>query len=124
MYKIEKVWGFEEVWVNEPEYCFKILALKPGFTSSLHYHLKKKETFLVLKGYCYLEVWRGDQIETHKLVSEDKITILPGQPHRFFLKEEIGVGFGELVTQPCIIYEISTHHDDSDVVRKSESRRI
>ena len=31
--KVEKAWGFEEWWVNEPEYCFKILVVKPGFQS-------------------------------------------------------------------------------------------
>jgi mannose-6-phosphate isomerase-like protein (cupin superfamily) len=119
--KIEKVWGFEEIWINEPEYCFKILVLKPGFTSSKHYHQKKKETFLVLRGHCRLELWITDAMNNQSLCltelkSEMQITIEPGQPHRFSLESEAG--------EPCVIYEISTHHSDKDVVRQSESRRL
>lgn len=114
--KIEKVWGFEEIWINESEYCFKILVLKPGFESSKHYHQKKKETFLVLRGHCTLMVWDNPLGATcHGLTPEHQATILPGQPHQFWLEEDAG--------EPCIIYEISTHHSDDDVVRQSESRR-
>jgi mannose-6-phosphate isomerase-like protein (cupin superfamily) len=115
MEKIDKVWGFEEVWVNEPEYCFKILVLKPGFTSSRHYHQKKKETFLVLKGHCYLRLGNLTD-EPILLLPEQQVTLFPGTIHQFFLEVE--------ASEPCVIYEISTHHDDKDVVRQSESHQL
>lgn len=113
--KVEKAWGFEEWWVNEPEYCFKILVVKPGFQSSKHYHCNKKETFLALRGRCVLRVWdrASNSLAIHTLESEKQVTILPGQPHQFYLEAN--------ATEPCVIYEISTHHDDADVVRQSVS---
>jgi mannose-6-phosphate isomerase-like protein (cupin superfamily) len=111
--KVEKVWGFEEWWVNDDEYCFKVLVLKPGYTSSLHYHPIKKETFIVLRGHCQILVKHGDTELRRQMDTEQQITIYPGTPHQFWLEKE--------ASGPCIIYEVSTHHDDDDVVRQSES---
>ena len=111
---VQKVWGQEEWYVNE-EYCFKILRLKPGFQSSLHYHRQKKETFIVRYGACSLEVHKKDRMQLHKLATGDSITLQPGQPHRFWVETQ---------HEECVIYEVSTHHSDDDVVRLEESRRI
>jgi mannose-6-phosphate isomerase-like protein (cupin superfamily) len=117
--KVDKVWGFEEWWVNEPEYCFKILVIKPGTTSSIHYHNQKKETFLVLKGRCFLDLWdspNADEVNRYNLEPEDQVVIKPGIRHRFMLEYS--------AEQPCIIYEISSHHDEADVVRITKSGRL
>jgi mannose-6-phosphate isomerase-like protein (cupin superfamily) len=114
--KVDKAWGFEEWWCNEPEYCFKILVVKPGFTSSKHYHKKKKETLIVLKGTCHLYLWKRDKEQHVILTPEDKVLINPGYPHQFWVEPE--------EKEPCIIYEIATHHDDEDVVRETESGAI
>lgn len=113
---VVKVWGKEEWFVNEPEYCFKRLMLQPGFSSSLHYHKKKKETFRVEKGACKMLVVKRDQEYIYRMASGWAITILPGQPHRFWLEKEVG--------RPCVIYEVSTHHDEDDVVRLEESKAL
>jgi mannose-6-phosphate isomerase-like protein (cupin superfamily) len=113
---VDKVWGREEWFVNELEYCFKKLTLKPGFSSSLHYHKKKKETFRVEKGSCKLMVRKRDKELIYSMREGTLMTIQPGQPHRFWLEKE--------VERPCIIYEVSTHHDDEDVVRLEESKAL
>lgn len=105
---VKKVWG-EEIWlINESEYCFKILNLNKGSAGSLHYHPKKKETFIVIGGKVKIEY----DNKVYKLKAGTKpLTIYPNTPHRFTgLKESR-------------ILEISTHHDDADVVRIEESRK-
>jgi len=105
---IPKVWGRETWLVNESEYCCKMLELNKGSSGSLHYHPIKKETFIMIKGKIKLEI----DGKTFKLREGDfPVTILPGTPHRFTgLKQSA-------------ILEVSTHHDDSDVVRIEESKK-
>lgn len=114
---VSKPWGFEEWWVNENEYCFKILVLKQGFHSSKHWHLKKKETFIVKNNYCVLKLW--DKMGNMRFVTlhaEEHIVIEPNTPHEFYLDAN--------AEMPCVIYEVSTHHDDHDVVREYESGTV
>jgi len=50
--KVEKDWG-HEIWLannNKEDYCGKILFIKQGYHSSMHYHVDKHETFYVLEG--------------------------------------------------------------------------
>lgn len=108
---ITKVWG-SEVWlVNEPEYCAKILTIKPGYKCSLHMHKVKKETFIVQSGVVKLGTGLANLIIEY-LTTDDSRTIMPGTPHRFSSEEG------------ATILEVSTHHDDSDVVRFTESGKI
>jgi mannose-6-phosphate isomerase-like protein (cupin superfamily) len=109
---VEKVWGVEYWLENNDEYCGKILAVNAGFTSSLHYHKKKNETFLVLSGLCRLVF---DDV-TFGLNAGARITIPAGVRHRFYVKKSDARG--------CKILELSTHHDDKDVVRLEESRAL
>jgi len=111
--KVEKVWGYEFWITNELEYCAKILQLTAGFQCSLHYHPKKKETFHVLNGQVKLEQRdiRGIPFE-EILMPGDTRTIYPKTPHRFSSVDG------------AKILEISTHHEDSDVVRFTDSGPI
>lgn len=110
---VEKVWGQEDWYVNGPLYCAKILKIKPGYMCSLHYHPVKDETFVVLSGDVKLEQRdvRGMPFE-EQLQPGDERHIAPKTQHRFS-----SVGGAEIL-------EVSTHHDDADVVRIVESRRI
>lgn len=114
--RVAKAWGYEEVLVNEPEYCAKILNISPGKKCSLHYHKTKKETFFIQSGLVRLEqakVIRPTeffQITRDELLKFDESrTIEPMTPHRFSS------------TYGATILEISTHHDDADVVRLEPS---
>jgi len=55
---IEKIWGHEEVIVNDFEhgYCGKLLHLKRGYECSYHCHKKKDETFYILKGTVQMKI--------------------------------------------------------------------
>ncbi len=110
---VPKVWG-EEHWIaNTEQYCLKVLNIKPNGCSSLHYHKTKDETFFVDLGTCFLEL----ENVTYELHEQDSIRIRPGQKHRFWCPAEKSK-YG------CMITEVSTHHDDNDVVRLEESKML
>lgn len=104
---VEKVWG-EEIWfVNSDKYCGKLLVLDRGATSSYHCHKKKEETFYAIEGYALLTI-EGKEYMLAPFAKAK--TIKPGEYHKFY-------GITE-----AVILEVSTHHDDKDVVRLSESQ--
>ena len=103
--EINKTWGKEIVLVNE-EYCGKLLVLDDGAESSCHYHPKKKETFYCIEGYAILTIERKDYKMAPFLRAK---TIFPGEKHKFHSGQ-------------AVILEISSHHDETDVVRLSESK--
>ena len=104
--KVPKPWGYELWLANnlENNYCGKILHVNAGNKFSMHFHVKKHETFYILSGTCKLHIvdtqtavenvktlYRGDVVEI------DRYT-----PHQI-----------EALTDVEII-EISTYHYDSD----------
>lgn len=108
--RIKKDWGYEHVIANDNKYCLKVLQLTPGKQSSLHYHAKKDEMFLVVFGSCWLEVGK----RRRHLIEGCFQRIRPGTPHRLsFPKSQKGIG--------CLLVEVSTIHDDSDVFRIEKS---
>lgn len=104
---VEKAWG-EEIWlVNSDRYCAKFLMLNKNAESSYHMHKTKEETFISLKGYVLLTV----EVKTYILTPfTQPITIEAGDKHKF-------LGLSE-----AVILEVSTHHDEDDVVRFSSSK--
>ena len=109
---VEKVWGREEWLIQEPEYWAKRLYIKPKFRCSLHYHVRKKETFLVESGWIVLE--HGG---TQSILGPGQFrTILPLEPHRFWAHNG-----GD---EERVILEVSTFHSDDDVVRLEPSGAI
>jgi len=115
---VQKGWGTEE-WVVNKEYCGKILTVYPEKKCSVHAHINKSESFLVLDGVlvvdiCYhinmqdvdIEYWNtwSNRIILEKGMSLD---IEPCQYHKF----TSGVAY------PTRFIEFSTHHEDSDSYR-------
>lgn len=94
--------------MNTELYCAKLLYLEPGAQCSLHKHRKKDETFRVLDGRCTLEFGGLKRV----LAKGDLQRIRPGVYHRFR---------NERYAPICVILEVSTHHDESDVIRKEPS---
>ena len=45
--RIEKAWGYELIICNNDNYCGKLLVFKLGARFSMHYHMKKDETWYV-----------------------------------------------------------------------------
>jgi len=105
--EVKKVWG-KELWiVNSDKYCGKLLYLDKGASSSYHYHKKKEETFFCIEGQVALNIEGKDYMLNQ--FSRPK-TIKPYQKHSF-----MGI-------TNSLIIEISTHHDDADVFRITESK--
>ena len=105
---VEKTWGCEDWLVNTEAYCAKILTINQHCGGSYHHHENKDETFLCLSGCVMLLLEQDDgRMETHELGIGGSVHIPPGAAHLL-------IGSSE---EPCILLEVSTHHDDEDVVR-------
>ncbi|UXD21569.1 nucleotidyltransferase [Ignicoccus pacificus DSM 13166] len=91
---VEKPWG-REIWIaDEPEYGGKIIEIKKGYSTSVHYHRQKKETIYVDKGT--LKVRSGPN---EFLVQEgEEITIEPYTVHQLIALEDVRLI--EVSTQP------------------------
>jgi hypothetical protein len=53
---VPKSWGKEIIFVNNDEYCGKILCFEKDQSFSMHYHLDKKETWYISKG-SFIFLW-------------------------------------------------------------------
>jgi len=105
---VKKIWGSEEWIVNTDKYCGKILTLKQGFRGSIHHHKNKDETFYILEGEVLMEI--GDSSRIMK--KGDTQRIKPNVKHRF-----TGLKNSRII-------EFSTHHDDTDTYRDTQSEKI
>ena len=104
---VPKGWGEEIVIENNEMYCGKVLVFNEGCRFSMHYHLDKDETWYVEQGeflYRWIDTEIGKQNED-KLCKGDVVRQRPGQPHQI-----IALTDGR-------IFEVSTHHKDSDSYR-------
>lgn len=98
--RVEKSWGYEEVLVND-QYCCKLLVYTRPIASSLHYHEKKHETFVVLSGHFLL----NDGGHKREIGPGDHCVLPPGRYHKIRCRI------------PGTIVEASTHDDPTDCVR-------
>ena len=104
---VPKGWGKEIIFVNNDEYCGKILCFEKGKKFSMHYHVLKKETWYVAKGKFLLH-WiepNNGTIITEYLNIGDCITNERGEAHQVEALED------------SEIFEVSTKHYDSDSYR-------
>lgn len=104
---IQKGWGKEIIFANNNLYCGKILHFNTNAKFSMHYHLKKKESWYVYSGkfiYKYIDTRTADIIELTLNIG-DTITNEIGEPHQILCLEE-----GDVL-------EVSTTHYDSDSYR-------
>ncbi len=102
-----KKWG-REYWIVNDEYCGKILMLNKGYQCSTHHHKIKKETFYVNEGLVLIQV-NG---EMSLMRPGESLEIRPGDKHRF-----IGITDAKII-------EFSTHHEEEDSYRESESGKV
>lgn len=104
---VSKGWGKEVIFVNNDEYCGKLLCFNKGKKFSMHYHLKKKETWYVSKGK-FILIWVDIEkgiTNTEFLNVGDVITNERGEPHQLIALEDSEV------------FEVSTKHYDEDSYR-------
>jgi len=104
---VKKGWGKEIWFVNNDEYCGKILCFEKGKKFSMHYHVEKKETWYIAKGK-FLFSWICPQkgiVYNEYLNIGDVITNERGEAHQMEALED------------SEIFEVSTFHKDSDSYR-------
>ncbi len=110
---VEKDWG-REIWMvnnSSEDYCGKILQIDQGYSTSLHFHLEKHETFYITKGQLQVDlICTIDGVKVTRILNEgDVLEIERGQPHQLIAYD----GDVEFI-------EISTFHRDSDSLRISK----
>ena len=108
--EIPKGWGKEMIITNNELYCGKILMFKKGCKFSMHYHLKKDETWFIADGeflYRWIDTETADIYE-EELKPGDVVRQLPGQPHQLMAHTD-----GSII-------EVSTEHFDDDSYRVSK----
>lgn len=108
MRRVEKPWGYEEIWAETERYVAKALVIRAGHRLSLQHHEVKDETIRVVSGELDLVLEDAEgRLVTHRLGPGDARHIAPLRRHRF-----IGVTDVE-------VFEVSTPELD-DVVRHSD----
>jgi mannose-6-phosphate isomerase-like protein (cupin superfamily) len=101
-----KVWGYDQLLVEEPEYCLRKLYVERLASCSLHMHGKIKETLYLEYGYILLE-HNGNTVPMEPGMS---VTIGPGEMHRIKAME------------PSLLFEISTGRNDVDIIVKEHGK--
>ena len=106
---VSKTWGYE-MWIhNDSDYCGKLLVFnKEGDKFSMHYHLKKKETWFVQSGgfiFKWIDVENG-RMESRTITQGESVLIERGLPHQLIALEDNST-----------IFEVSTEHFDEDSYR-------
>jgi quercetin dioxygenase-like cupin family protein len=104
---VPKGWGKEIIFANNPEYCGKILCFDKGKKFSMHYHIKKKETWYILRGsfiLTFIDTANG-AFYNEIIQKGDIITNERGEPHQLEALEDAEIA------------EVSTEHFDEDSYR-------
>lgn len=101
--RIEKPWGYEEIWAQTEFYVGKIIVINPGHRLSKQYHVEKTETVYVLEGVL-LNYDKDDNVS--RFTPGQSFHVEKNQIHRF----------GATDTKYVKIVEVSTCQID-DVVR-------
>jgi mannose-6-phosphate isomerase len=103
--RVDKPWGYEEIWAETPRYLGKILAIREGHRLSLQLHRQKDEAIYILRGVLRLTLENdGGDLEVIDLGPGESRRIAPGRRHRF-----------EAVSD-CELCEVSSPEID-DIVR-------
>jgi len=106
---VEKKWGREIIFANNDNYCGKLLVYDKAWSKgSMHFHMKKHETFYVQQGDFYIKWIDTKDASVHDIILKPGDTWVnpPGQPHQI-----------EAMTDNAILIEASTTHYDDDSYR-------
>ena len=80
MKRIDKPWGYEEIWANTQDYVGKLLCIKSGNKLSKQYHRIKEETIYVIEG----DLINYDAEDKPTIIKQgESFHVSPHQVHRF-----------------------------------------
>lgn len=103
---IPKTWGEERIYQNNDKYCCKLLIIEPLKSTSMHFHLDKHETMLVVEGVLAIDYIVNKEKKTQMVEAYNAFTIAPGLPHSLrALEKEVR------------LVESSTPSHDEDSIR-------
>lgn len=107
--EVKKGWGREVIFADTEMYCGKLMIFdKAGSKGSMHFHLKKDESWFVAKG-SFKVSWIDTgtaKIHEHVLYVGDTWRNRPGEPHQL-----------ESLQDDSVIYEVSTQDISTDSYR-------
>ena len=109
--KVDKWWGYELHYKNDEMYCMKWLHLESGGATSMHYHVGKHETLLVVSGTLTVKTVFDGQTKWRRMTAGQALVVAPGFAHSLIAAEG-----------PVDLIEASTtdYADDSVRLRKVE----
>lgn len=107
VHKVQKGWG-HELWIaNNEKYCGKILHYDcKGVVSSFHAHFVKRESFLAMGRFFFRYKDQDGNTKQQILEYGDVVHVPACTPHQL-----------EPLEDGAEIFEVSTPHDDNDVIR-------
>lgn len=109
---VEKDWGSETWFANNSEYnyCGKVLEIKKGQGTSMHFHVDKHEVFYVLEGTLKVDWIDTDsgEVYTVHVAKGESMEMPQGTPHSLIADEAF---------EDVKLIEASTFHRDSDSYR-------
>lgn len=104
MKKVDKPWGYEEIFAKTDKYVGKILFIKAGHKLSLQYHKVKEETIRIMSGEMRLILEEGGKLVEKRMGVGEVEHIRPKVIHRMIGETD------------CMVIEVSTPELE-DVVR-------
>lgn len=110
---VSKDWGSEHIYQNNDKYCMKLLTIEDGKSCSMHFHLEKHETMLVIEGTLIVDYVYNKEHRTQIVNQWEAFTICPGLPHS--LRSQKGTGTVRLI-------EASTPDYETDSIRIANGR--
>lgn len=78
---VDKPWGSEHIYQNNDKYCLKVLSIEQGKFCSMHFHIDKHETMLVVDGTLAIDFIYNKERKTKIVNKWEAFTISPGLPH-------------------------------------------
>jgi len=78
---VPKTWGEERHFQNNELYCQKLLIINPNQATSMHFHIEKHETMLVVAGTLYIDIIVNKKRTTKTITAWNSFVIAPGLPH-------------------------------------------
>jgi mannose-6-phosphate isomerase-like protein (cupin superfamily) len=103
----EKRWGEENTYMNE-KYCLKTLTIKSSSCGSMHFHIDKHETLLVISGALLLKTIHPVTTEPEEYLVNplEAVVVPPGFLHQLCA-----------LTSDVLLVEASTYDNSKDSIR-------